>query len=221
VKRIAIIENSLGLGKYFTKFIPTQNFEVFPGWKTQEFPKDGFDSYIFTGDYNNITDGLLPIHEKQIEFFKSIKNKKIFGSCFFHQLIGMIFDGEVAKRKTRFLGWYKMVIEKEHRIFNGLNNPYFLNLNVDELITVPENVDVLATNPDCTYQVLKYGENIITCQSHPEILLNEGLESIQEHRESLLNNCPDPDEMVKQTIDLADDKANEIFMSNIINWLLS
>lgn len=221
MKRIAIIENSLGLGDYFTKFIPTNSLEVFPDWKTQEFPNEEFDSCIFTGDFNNISDGLLPIHEKQIEFFRSIKNKKIFGSCFFHQLIGMIFGGEVQKRKTRFLGWRKMIIEKEHEIFNGLNDPYFLNLNVDEIITKPINAEVLASNPDCTYQVLKYGENIITCQSHPEILMQEGLDSIHEHRKSLLNNCPDLDEMVDQTKELANDGPNKIFMANIIEWLLS
>ena len=221
VSKVAIIENSLGLGNYFTKFLENIKYEIFPVWQSSQLPQKDFDSYIFTGDFNNISDGLLPMHDAEIDFFRSIQNKKIFGSCFFHQLIGQVLGGEVRKRKIRFFGWHKMVIEEEHQIFNGLSEPYFLNLNVDELIKKPASARLLATNPECTFQILQYGDNILTCQSHPEILAQEGLESIEEHRDSLLNNCPDLDEMVKQTEDLADDKANEIFMSNIIEWLIS
>lgn len=221
MRKIAIIENSDCLAKFFTKFLTAKEYEIFPVWKTSKLPIEKFYSYIFTGDYNNIHDGLLPIHKKEIEFIKSIENKKIFGSCFFHQLIGLIFGGDVGKRKTRFFGWQKMVIERDHQIFKGLKEPYFLNLNIDEIIEKPINAEVLATNPDCKYQVLKYGENILTCQSHPEILQQEALASIKEHRDVLLNNCPNLDEIVKQTKGFALDKSNEIFLSNIITWLRS
>lgn len=221
MNKIAIIENSPGLGNYFTKFLEQKEYEIFPVWKTLELPKDKFESYIFTGDFNNISDGLLPIHKAEIEFVETINDKKIFASCFFHQLLGIIFDGTVRKRDVRFLGWYKMVIEKNHHIFDELKDPYFLNLNVDELITQPRTAQILATHPDCKYQVLKIGDHILTCQSHPEVLHQEGLDTISEHRESLLNNCPDLDKLIAQTKDLADDSANEIFMSNITNWLRS
>ena len=219
--KIAIIENSPGLGGYFTRYLKGLGYEIFPVWETPRLPEDNFDAYIFTGDFNNISDGLLPIHEAEIDFVKSLNNKKIFASCFFHQLIGMIFGGEVKKRDTRFFGWYRMVVESDHQIFNGLKEPYFLNLNVDELITLPQQAKILAINPECKFQVLMYGENILTCQSHPEILLQEGLESIQEHRESLLYNCPALDEMLAQTKDHTDDEANKIFMGNVVSWLKS
>jgi GMP synthase-like glutamine amidotransferase len=221
VARVAIIENSPGLGGYFTKFLEGIEFEIFPVWDAPSLPKDEFDAYIFTGDFNNISDGLLPIHEAEVDFVKSIRNKKIFASCFFHQLIGKIHRGEVVKRETRFFGWKEMVLEKEHQIFNGLKEPYFLNLNVDELITKPVNAEVLATNPDCKFQVLLYNDNILTCQSHPEILNQEGLASIAEHRKALLVNCPNLDEMLEQTRGLADDSACKIFMENVVNWLVS
>ena len=218
---IAIIENSPGLAEYFTKFMEPKEYEIFPVWKTPALPIDTFDSYLFTGDFNNISDGLLPIHEAEVKFVKSIDldNKKLFGSCFFHQLLGVIFGGTVHKREERFLGWYKMGIDKEHQIFKGLNEPYFLNLNVDELVTPPATAKILATNPGCTYQVLQFGENILGCQSHPEILKQEGLVAIAEHRESLLNHCPDLDNMVAHTQYLADDEACEIFMANLLEWL--
>ena len=220
--KIAIIENSPGLGGYFTHFLEGIDYVIFPVWKDPRMPENKFDGYIFTGDFNNISDGLLPIHEAEIDFVKSIINDtKILGSCFFHQLLGMIFGGKVSKRLTRFLGWYEMVIEKEHQIFNGLKTPYFLNLNVDELITLPESAKILASNPDCKYQVLMYDDNILTCQSHPEILFQEGLDSIREYRDSLLNNCSELDSMVAQTKIHADDTMNKLFMANIIDWLVS
>ena len=221
MSKIAIIENSDGLAKFFTKFLDEKEYKIFPVWKNSQLPKEKFDSYIITGDYNNIHDGLLPIHREEIEFIRSINNKKIFASCFCHQLIGLIFGGTVGKREKRFFGWHKMIIEKEHQIFNGLNEPYFLNLNIDEIIIKPNDAQILANNPDCTFQVLQYGENILTCQSHPEILQQEALESIKEHREALIEYCPDFDKIVMQTKDLADDKLNELFMSNIIAWLRS
>jgi GMP synthase-like glutamine amidotransferase len=190
-------------------------------WKSPILPKENFDSYLFTGDFNNISDGLLSIHKKEIMFTKSIQNKKIFGSCFFHQLIGMIFGGVVEKREVRFFGWHKMTIIERHQIFNGLKEPYFLNLNVDEITTKPKTAQLLATNPECKFQVLQYGENIITCQSHPEVLLNEGLESISTYRENLLQRCPDLDKITEETSKYADDESNEIFLSNITEWLLS
>jgi GMP synthase-like glutamine amidotransferase len=223
VVNVAIIENSPGLGGYFTRYMSGVEYRIFPVWETPTLPKnqDNFSAYIFTGDFNNISDGILPIHEAEIELVRSLENKKIFGSCFFHQLIGKIYGGVVRKRQTRFFGWYKMSIQRSHPIFVGLREPYFLNMNVDELVTKPHGAKVLATHPDCKLQVLSYGDHILTCQSHPEILLNEGLESIKEHRESLLQNCPDLDDMLNQTKDLADDDANNTFMLNIINWLLS
>lgn len=221
VSKIAIIENSSGLAEFFTKFLDKIEYEIFPVWKTPVLPKNDFQAYFFTGDFNNISDGLSPVHKAEIEFTKSIENEKIFGSCFFHQLISMIYGGLVGKRETRFLGWYKMVIEKNHPIFNGLKEPYFLNLNIDEIVKMPNTGEVLATNPECKYQVIQYGEHILTCQSHPEILLQEGLDSIREHREGLLDHCPELDKMVRETKDLADDDVNEKFLSNIIAWLVS
>jgi len=103
MKRIAIIENSKGLGNFFTTHLDNEEYKIFPIWNTSLFPDEEFDAYIFTGDYNNISDGLLPIHRKEIEFIKTVKHKKIFASCFMHQLFGEIFSGRVAKREKRFL----------------------------------------------------------------------------------------------------------------------
>ena len=227
MKKIGIIENSQGLGRYFTRFMDPDEYEIFPVWNTSQLPWEKFDNfdpcnaYIFTGDYNNISDGLLPVHRKEIEFVKTIRGKRIFASCFFHQLLGLVFGGAVGRRETRFLGWHRTAVEREHPILDGLKEPYFLNLNVDEITVRPENAIVLATNPDCRYQILRYGENIVTCQSHPEIFRDEAMELIEEHRKGLMNGCPDPDSFVSRTRKYADDEACRIFMTNLTGWLLS
>jgi GMP synthase-like glutamine amidotransferase len=185
-KKIAIIENYQGLADYFFKFMNSTPFEVFPVWQTGRFPEQDFDAYILTGDYNNISDGLLPIHKTEIEFIDSIKERKIFASCFAHQLMGHIFGGKVKKRKTRFAGWNKVTIEEPHPVFKGLTEPWFVNFNGDEITRKPKKVRVLATHPECRYQMLQYGENILTCQSHPEIFKQEALDSARQHRKELL-----------------------------------
>jgi len=56
---------------------------------------------------------------------------------------------------------------------------------VDELINKPKNATIVATNPNCTFQILEYGKNIITSQNHPEIWKQEAIELIQKHRKDL------------------------------------
>jgi len=114
-----------------------------------------------------------------------------------------------------------MIIKHDDQIFNGLNDPFFLNLNGDEIVEKPKDAKILATNTDCKYQILKYGENILTCQSHPEIFKQEGLELIKKYKEVLLTRCSDLDEIVNRTQKYAADRSNEIFLRNITRWLLS
>ncbi len=219
--KIAIIENSEGLGHFFTRYLDSADYQIFSVWKTSQLPKERFESYIFTGDLHNISDGLLPIHRKEIDFIKSIQDKKIFGSCFFHQLIGSIYGGRLEKREYRFFGWHKQTITKKSEIVTGLQEPYFLNLNVDELSNKPKSATIIATNPNCIYQILKYDKNIITSQSHPEIWKQDAIGLIQKHRKDLSDRCPNLDQLMKHTIQFADDRLNEIFQSNLTKWLLS
>jgi GMP synthase-like glutamine amidotransferase len=221
MKRIAIIENSEGLGRYFTKYMEDDEYRIYPVWKEPDFPDDSFHSFIFTGDYNNISNGLLPLHIREMEFFSTIEHRKVFASCFFHQLLGRFFGGEVGRRERRHFGWQQMHIEGEHPVLKGLDDPFFLCLNVDEIRVRPENTTVLATNPECRYQMMHYNENVLTCQCHPEIFKKEGLEGIERHRDSLMDGCPDLDGIVSKTRKRADDKSSRIFLSNLTEWLRS
>jgi GMP synthase-like glutamine amidotransferase len=115
----------------------------------------------------------------------------------------------------------KIHVKKDHPVFNDLDDIHFLCLNVDEITEKTDKAEILATNPDCKFQVLQYCENILTFQSHPEIFKKERLEAIKKHRKSLLDHCPDLDDLVEQTKNFADDTKNKIFMENLVEWLLS
>jgi GMP synthase (glutamine-hydrolysing) len=221
VCKIAVIENSDELGNYFTRLLDGIEYDIFQIWKSADFPAEEYDAYILTGDYNNVSDGLLPFHEKEVEFLKTVNGKKIFASCFSHQLIAQVFEGKVSKRKMRFFGWHQIFIQEPHTIFQGITNPYFLSLNEDEVTEIPKEAEILATNPECRYQVLSYGEDILTCQSHPEILKQEALELIKKHKVRLSIRCPDLDLILERTERFADDEINKKFMENVVRWLVS
>ena len=218
--KIAIIENVEGIGDYFTRFLDPEEYDLYPVWDDKRFPEKDYEGYIFTGDRNNITDGLLDYHKKEIKFIKSIKNKKIFGSCFSHQLIGKIFGGNVENMKEGCLGWNKIIFKKDHGIFEGLNDPYFFHINEEELTTKPDSAVCLATSHKCRYQILKYGKNIITCQSHPEMLKSDAIKIIKDRKDELSEVYNDLDSMIKKSKKYSDDYSSKKFISNIIKWLL-
>jgi GMP synthase-like glutamine amidotransferase len=218
---VAIIENSEGLGRFFADHLDDVAHDIFPVWRDQDFPEDTYDAYILTGDYNNISDGLLPFHRMEIEFVKSISGRKIFASCFAHQLIAHHHRGKVGKRTERFIGWHPVIIKNDHPVFEGLETPFFLSLNGDEVKETPAGTKILATNPDCTHEMLLYGDSILTCQAHPEILKDDALEIIEKHRARLSVRCPDLDGSISKTERFADDEASRTFMGNVVRWLLS
>lgn len=219
--KIAIIENCDELAIYFTRFLSGIEFDIFPVWNTPRFPPEEYDAYILTGDYNNVSDGLLPFHEKEVEFLRTIEGKKIFASCFSHQLLGQVFGGRVEKRQERFFGWRQIHIRQEHPAFKGITDPNFLSLNGDEVTHKPETAKILATSPQCLYQLLLYDQNILTCQSHPEILKEEALDIIEKHRDRLSIRCPNMDLILERTKRFAEDAVNEKFMGNVVGWLVS
>ena len=222
MKRIAIIENSEGLGAFFINYLEPGEYELFPVWKDPAFPAvEDFDAFIITGDYKNLSDGLLGHHRKEVELVRAVGDKKVFGSCFGHQLFGQAFGGKLGKREKRFFGWNKLTITARHPIFNGLDDPFFLSLNGDEVTVKPEGAKLLATNPDCENLIFQYGENIISCQPHPEIRKEDGLKGIEEHRGDLVDRCPDLDGLVEETKEFADDEASDRFLNNIMDWLRS
>jgi len=219
--RICVIENSEDLARYFVDHTHGIDVDVFPVWKDPVFPHDDYDAYVLTGDYHNISDGLLPFHETELEFIDTVRGKRIFASCFAHQLVARRFGGKVGKRELRLLGWHPALVKEPHPVFKGIGKkPYFLSLNGDEVTRKPASARVLATNPDCSFQILLY-DDILTCQAHPEILYDDAISIMRKHRARLADRCPDMDDLIRQTAIFANDNASRRFMRNVMEWLLA
>ena len=64
MKRIAIIENSEGLGAFFTGYLEEGEYQLFPVWKNPEFPDvENFDAFIITPSSGCATSITLPIRQ--------------------------------------------------------------------------------------------------------------------------------------------------------------
>jgi len=216
--RAAIIENAMGLGDFFLPYLGEA--KIFSIWNGSDFPVEDYDLYVIAGDYKNLSSGILPHHRRLMNFVKTILDRPIYGSCFGHQVLSLMLGGEVVNREHRFFGWQSIDIVEEHPIFEGVEKPHFLGLNVDEVGKIPDGAKLLATAPACKHQVLQVGDNIITCQTHPEILKDDALRVIEKNRLSLSVQCPDLDGIVESTIGKADDQVNKRFLNNVFEWLL-
>ena len=137
--------------------------EVFRAWDGEALPDvEDFDAFILTGDYAYISDGLVPYHLAQMDLVRSVGKKKVFGSCFGHQLIAEVFGGKTQRREERFFGWRKLTIEEDHPIFEGLTEPSALAATDDGRILIAERttgnvrqvrLGLLQSDPLCSVAV--------------------------------------------------------------------
>lgn len=170
--KVAIIENSPFLGRYFSRFLDAEgvDHQTFKVWrKGASFPDGGFDSCILTGDLHNVTDGLRGYHRRELEFLDSIRGGKVFASCFAHQLIAWYRGGEVARRTQRLLNRERVRVTGEHPALEGITGFTAVCMNIDEVIEPPEGARVIAESDNCRYQMLAYHDDVLTCQAHPEL----------------------------------------------------
>lgn len=219
---IAIVENSPGLAGYFERVLERQGvpFRTHAVHRGEPFPEMPFDACILTGDYSNISDGLLPYHEQEMAFIRGIpRSRRVFGSCFAHQLMAHLHGGRVRRRDSRFFGWKEITMRSAHPVFAGIEAPRFVCLNGDEVGEPAPGSVVIGEAEDCAVQVVTYEEHILTLQSHPEILVDDVREILAAHGPALRERCPRLEEMHRQTLPLADDAASLRFLDNLVAWL--
>lgn len=220
---IAIIENSPGLAAYFERGLEERGvaFRTFAVHEGGPFPDGPFEGYILTGDYANISDGLEPRHGELMAFIRSIPaGARVFGSCFAHQLLAHLHGGRVRRRGTRFFGWKEIRLEVGHPVLAGLDSPRFVCLNGDEVAEPAPGSRVIGSADDCSVQVATYGENVITFQSHPELLRGDVAEIVARHGPALQDRCSEIERLHEEGAPLADDAVNRRFLDNLVGWLV-
>ena len=198
---VIIVENSPGQGAPFTRWLKRTGAGVgiWRAWLWRGGRRPGGDSSVgrfgtlrpdmieactgavFTGDFHNVTYGLLPRHERQLELLEKLDGKRVFASCFSHQMLAEAKGGRVGRRDRRLVGWERVSFDTTSAALPDVDGFSAVCLNIDEVVEAPPGARVLASSPNCRFHVLAYGENILTCQSHPELstswpfVMTEGL----------------------------------------------
>lgn len=140
----------------------------------EHFPAvDDYDVFVVTGSRFGVYephDWIMPLENLIREVHR--KRKKMVGVCFGHQIIAQALGGRVAKSDKGLgvgLMRYQMSDAK-----GQLRDVSLYVWHQDQVIDAPAKAEVIASSSFCPVAALKYGEQILTFQAHPEF--TEGYE---------------------------------------------
>jgi len=193
-----------------------------------------YDGLIWGGSSLNIYNN-TPEIKRQIEFMRECqkKIKKILAICWGMQVAVTAAGGEV-KKATK--GSHRGIASNIEINENGLNHPLYKNkdqkfntpaFNFDEVVTMPENSILLASNSINNVQGInfKVGNcNIWGLQYHPEITYNKMINLIIFRKKRLLEKGAFKDENeidnhIKH-IETENNKLDKVSrMRELENWL--
>ena len=96
----------------------------------------------------------------------------ILGICLGHQLIAKTFGGEVSTSDTESYAQVKINLLDTSNLFKGLESPLDVwSSHKDEVHTLPEEFDIIASSSLCDIEAMKHKEKeIYGIQFHPESL---------------------------------------------------
>ena len=221
---------------YYSKDL---NIDVFNPCSELSFDKvlvniKKYDGLIWGGSSLNIYND-TPEIRRQIQFMKECqkKIKKILAICWGMQVAVTAAGGEVKKGTKGSHKGIAVDIEINER---GLDHPLYKNkkkkfntpaFNFDEVVTMPQNSVLLASNPINKVQGLNFKVNdcdIWGLQYHPEITYNKMINIIVFRKEKLLKKEAFSDEKEInshiQHIESENKKLDKISrMRELENWL--
>ncbi len=98
-------------------------------------------------------------------------NVPILGICLGHQIIANVFGGETKSAEIESYAQIDLNIEKEEGIFKDVGKSLKVwASHKDEVITLPENFEILASSDKCAIEAMKHKEKeIYGIQFHPEV----------------------------------------------------
>ena len=156
------------LGDYDTLFenlLAGRGFR-FTSWHVEamEFPGSVHDAqgWLLTGSRHGTYENhpfIPPLEDFIRRAFAA--HVPLAGICFGHQIIAQALGGKVVKSPN---GW---VVGPQEYDFGG--QPVVLNAwHQDQVVELPPGAQVIASNPQCPYAALAYGDDALTVQAHPE-----------------------------------------------------
>ncbi len=128
------------------------------------------DQVILSGSPYNINQlpKTLKVELDALEsFLENRRDTSVFGICFGFQMLNVLFGGKVEALNKFYKG------EQEMKISNSNDIIPVTAYHEQGITSLAENSELLATGPDDIPYLVKYDNNIIGTQSHPEIPLND------------------------------------------------
>ena len=193
-----------------------------------------FDGMIWGGSSLNIYNDTLEIR-RQIEFMRSCQNKikKILAICWGLQVAATVAGGQVKRCMT---GSHRGIAHNIEINSNGLQHPIYKNknetfntpaFNFDEVVKLPENSILLASNPINKVMGVNFKSGVSDIwgiQYHPEITYDKMINLIHFRKDRLLNNKAfvDEQEINNHVAMIAEEnkKSNkDLRMRELENWL--
>ena len=193
-----------------------------------------FDGLIWGGSSLNIYNDTVEIR-RQIEFMRSCQNKikKILAICWGLQVAATVAGGQVKRCMT---GSHRGIAHDIEINSNGLQHPIYKNknetfntpaFNFDEVVKLPENSILLASNPINKVMGVNFKSGVSDIwgiQYHPEITYDKMISLIHFRKDRLLNNKAfvDEQEINNHVAMIAEEnkKSNkDLRMRELENWL--
>ena len=146
-----------------TEYLITQN----------KWPKtiDECDGWIICGSPKSVYDGDSWIAELMTFAKNCHRHKKpLVGICFGHQLIAQALGGKVGKSEK---GWgvgmrdFNMLVSKPW-MPEAKAHCRLLFSHQDQAEELPQDAELLASDPFCPHQIYTIGNHILSIQGHPE-----------------------------------------------------
>ncbi|XP_031563641.1 gamma-glutamyl peptidase 5-like [Actinia tenebrosa] len=146
-----------------------------------------FDAFLISGSISSANDNkewILKLKEfiqALVSLDKAKKRPKLVGICFGHQLIGSTLGGQVGPNPSKdFILHAEEIVGNEAaskvKGLEGLfdNGPLRLLESHGECLTeLPDGAINLASSSSCKQELVKFSDNILGLQSHPDMLKEE------------------------------------------------
>lgn len=151
-----------------------------------------FDAVVITGSSAFVTDDDVWI-EKLFSHIRTLDKAetKLFAVCFGHQAVAMALGGRVDYRDvvlgapeicvTSHKDWMQPAAESL-RLFGG---------NFQQVVEVPETLEVLASHPHCPIAMMAKGNHLMTVQFHPEMSADYMHRYVDQISEHISDECAD------------------------------